>query len=251
MASRYYKQFLFSSNPGLTLIEGSFRIGVAGAVMANSFVGDGLWASSTVAVRRGGGAGVYQLNFEDPFARVLGMEFDIIPGPSSAGVVDGSGNIILGKPYQIVAVNGSSAGILGGGTDWYTLGLPTNQRPAPGVIFTPTSGASLASAAMGTGTGIGSGSGVLQLIGVSGLSHVELLPGYNAMIGGLPASSAVYGSGGTNSGGSVWFQTRLSSSGAPVNATCGTTIRFTALLRNSSLLNVNEVAGTDMVQPNN
>ena len=246
MASRSYKQFLYSNNPGLTYVEGSFRIGVGGAVMANSFVGNGLWASSTNAVvKRGGGSGIYQLQLADNFARLVGMEFELIPAPSSAGVRDGSGNILTnGRAYQIVAV-GTSGGTEGGsGTDWSVLGLPANITPAPGVVFVPTSGASNA-----TSGGIGAGSGVLQLLGISGLSHVELLPGMNS--GQLFPSSALYGTGATRAvaGGSIWFQTRLSSSAVPVNATCGTTIRFNAFLRNSSLLNVNETTGTTVLRP--
>lgn len=240
----FRKQFLFSDNHMLTYVEGSFKVGVAGAVMANSFVGSGLWASSTIAVERSGGAGVYALRLEDPFTRLVGMEFDIIPGPSSCVVFDGSGNIIMGKPYQIVNVSGSSAvATVGALTDWHQLGLPSNLTPAPGVVFVPTSGASHNSP--GNYTGIGAGSGTLQQIGVSGLSHVELLPGMNT--NALNPASALIGSAGTNCGATVWFQTRLSSSGAPVNATCGTTIRFNAFLRNSTLLNQNEVQPTQTV----
>lgn len=248
MASRYYKQFLYSDNPGLTFLEGSFKVGVGGAVMANSFVGSGLWASSTNAVqRRGGGAGVYELHLPDNFNRVIGAVFDIIAPPSSAGVVDGSGNIVLNaRPYQIVHV-GTSGGSAGGdGTDWHQLGLPANITPAPGVVFVPTSGASNAGTA-----GIGSGSGVLQQLGNSNLSHVEMMPGLNSAQ--LFPSSALYGTGNTrkNAGGSIYFITRLSSSAAPVNATCGTTIRFNLFLRNSALLNPGETAGTTLTAPTN
>ena len=98
MASRHYKQFLFSNNIGLTFIEGSFRIGVNGAVVTNSFVGDGLWASSTNAVvKRGAGQGIYQMQFDSNFGRWVSGNFTIIPGASSAGVRDGSGNIILNR----------------------------------------------------------------------------------------------------------------------------------------------------------
>lgn len=244
MASRHYKQFLFSNNVGLTFIEGSFRVGVAGAVVRNSFVGDGLWASSASAVSRASGAGVYQMQFDGNYGRCLGGFFDIIPGPSSAGVRDGSGNIILGKPYQIVNVgsSGSEEGMLN--TDWHQLGVPTNLTPVRGMVFVPSSAQSNASSA-----GIGAGSGVLQLLGGTNLSHVEILPGMNTQ---LAPTSALYGTGQTRevAGATVWIQTRLSSSGAPVNATCGTTIRFGLFFRNSGLLNQGETAQTATAAPN-
>lgn len=237
MASRHYKQFLFSNNVGLTFLEGSFKIGVSGAVMADSFVGDSLWASSTLAVRRGGGqAPVYQLNFDSNFGRCLGGFFDIIPGPSSAGVRDGSGNILLNRAYQIVTLGTSGTG--GMGTDWHQLGVPANITPAPGVVFVATSGASNASTA-----GIGSGSGVLQLLGNTNLSHVEIMPGMNSQ---LAPTSGLFGTGipAEKAGASLWIQTRLSSSAVPVAATCGTTLRFGLFFRNSNLLNENETAGS-------
>lgn len=239
MASRYFKQFLFSNNIGLTFIEGSFKIGVNGAVMADSFVGDGLWASSTNAVvKRGAGQGIYQMQFDSNFGRCLGGFFDIIPGPSSAGVRDGSGNIILNRAYQIVALGSSGSTEGGMGTNWHTLGVPANITPKPGVVFVATSGASNASTA-----GIGSGSGVLQLLGNTNLSHVEIMPGMNSQ---LAPTSGLYGTGvpAENAGASLWIQTRLSSSAVPVNATCGTTLRFGLFFRNSNLLNENETAGS-------
>lgn len=229
MASRYFKQFLYSTNSMLTYIEGSFAVGVNGTVattaglwnipspIAQNAVGTGVFASSTLSVVRVQ-TGVYRIRLADNYNRFLGMDVTMTPPASSAAAVDGAGNIITNaRPYMIV--NASTS------TNWVTLGFSPRFTPVPGAVFVPTSGASNIP---GSSSAL-PGSGTLAQIGNTGFDHIEVLGNSNTEMVGT-----------TGQGADVWFQTMKSSSGAPVNPTSGTVIRYQIMLRNSSVPGASE-----------
>jgi hypothetical protein len=247
MGSRYFNQFMSSFHGQPVFIEGSFTIGSAGAVTANSFVGGGINASSTLVVQQKS-TGTYQLTLADPYNRFLGASFTIFPAVSSTQYVDGSSSIIVGKSYQISASSAlafQSPGpyqanpTLGStGTNWYTLGLPSNMTPYVGTPFVASSAASqlVGSSAAAVGTGW------VQQITNSGIDHVEVLPDVNMQLS--PSSTVTVDNGAgfslQNNGAVLLIQTMKSSSGAPVLATNGTTIRYNLMVRNSSRAVYNE-----------
>lgn len=229
MASRYFRQFLYTFHNMLTWIEGSFKVGASGQVVPGSYVGAGLPASSTIAVSKvAGSTGIYCIRLQDDYNRFLGASFTCIPGPDGAISTDGDGTIILGKPYTIV--NPST------GTNWNTLGVPPGIAPVVGLPFVPTSGASnligSSTASVGTGT--------MVLVGKTGVQSIEMLPNVNAALSPTSASSGVGGS-------YLMFQCLSASSGfqgttgfyssiqQTVNPTSGCVIRFNLMMRNSSV----------------
>lgn len=230
MASRLFNQFIGSGNANLTFIEGSFKVGVDGAVVPNSYTGFGVSASSTVTVQKMG-TGVYRLMLADPYNRLVGATFDPMPALASSAIPDGQ-LPTLGIPYQIV--NASTS------TNWYTLGVTRNVTPLPGVVFVATSGASNT-----PGGAAVVGSGTMAMVGMVPFDSIELLPNINAQLSPTSATSGVGGA-------SIYFQMTLASSasgaGGPrvrVNPTSGMWIRYGLFLRNSSLKNYNESSSTN------
>lgn len=232
MASRYFNQFVSTLNFNPVYLEGSFQIGASGAVQPGSVVGSGMPASSTLSVQKKG-TGIYEIQLDDPYSRFLGASFTMLPQLSGQAVVDGAGGttgIIIGKAYQIVTASTS--------TNWYTLGLPTNLNPTIGMPFVATSGASNVPASSVALVG----SGTMAPIGVCSFDHIEVLPDVNLEL--APTSGVIMDNGPgmiqSNNGSILWIQTIKSSSGAPVNPSSGTTIRFNLMLRNSSRGGYNE-----------
>lgn len=225
-----YKQFLYSHNGMLTLIEGAFRTGVNGVVVADSVVGTGFVSSSTLAVSRpGAGTGVYQVFLADRFQRLLAFSAFGIAPPSSAETLDGGG-IVVGTVYRIIVASS--------GTNWGTLGLPTGITPSTGIDFVATSGASNMPASSVALVG----NGRVARVGTCNFARVEVLNGYNMEMN--PTTATINDSGGGFGnipvGSVVNFQTVVGTSGAPSAPTSGTLIRFHMLLRKSSVLGQGE-----------
>lgn len=234
MASRLFNQFVSTFDIKPIILHGSFVIGTNGVVTGNTVIGAGLTGSSTLTIQQKG-TGVYQMQFADPYNRIMATSFQIIAPVSTTKLIDGSSAIIVGKAYQIGATSGvpvQTATTVGStGTNWYTLGLPTNQTPYVGSPFVATSAASqlIGSSAAAVGTG------VVQAIGVANIDEVELIPDIHMQL--FPTTALTFDSGPgrvtQNNAASYWFQTTISSSGAPVPATAGTTIRYMLLLSSS------------------
>lgn len=200
MASQLYKQFLYSNNAMLSMIEGSFKVGASGNVApSTAIVGTGV--SSVTKT----GTGQYQIQLTQNFNRFLGFDATVLSPSSAAGSV-ADGSFVVGQPYQIVFASTS--------TNWQTVGLGTGLTAAQGMPFVATSGNS-------------GGNGTAVALGVSGVNMVEVLPNPNSV---LQSSEP---------GGYVNIQT-LNGSNAPVSPSSGTVIRFNIFLRNSSLLGTNE-----------
>lgn len=207
MARQYY-QFLYSSDPMLTLVEGSCSIGASGVVKPSSAcLGTGINGITKT------GTGLYQIQFTDSFNRYIDFNVTMVSPTSAAGLVS-DGSLVVGTPYQIAFASTS--------TNWVTLGVPASVVPAYGVPFVATSGASIG-AVVGT-------PGTVVPITNSGIDHVEVLPNPNTVLYSIP---------GTTAGGFLNFQT-FNAAGALASPTSGTVMRFHVLLRKSSLLGSNE-----------
>lgn len=223
MASRYYNQFIQTFNRYPVYMDGSFMVGVAGAVVPNSIVGTGIFPSSTLGIAQLG-AGIYEMRFQDDFNRLLGLTFMIEPPLDQRALPDGSSALVLGRAFRII--NASTS------TNWYQWGLSRWLTPSSGVAFVPTTGATNTP---GSSTPV-VGSGTIARLGNSGLDAVEVVGPPNLTMWSSSASSGIGGA-------RVLFQTIVSSSGAPVNATSGTVIRWNVVFRNSDQVGYNEQFG--------
>lgn len=246
MASRYFNQFMSTLRFGLRFVEGTFQIGASGGVVANSFTGGGISASSNVTVQKLA-TGIYRLQLQDPYFRLVGVHLDpiaptsVYSSASSAYVTDG--NLIVGVPYQIVggtSANNSQYPSSGQAplqpstsTNWYQLGLYPGVNPAIGQTFVATSGGSQvpgSSAALG-------GQGQVARVITTGITALEILPGINTQLSPTSASSGVQGT-------VILFQVIGGASSAlvPVNPPQNTWIRYNLFLDNSSRLQYNEAS---------
>lgn len=158
MASRLFKQFLFSLNPMLTYIEGSFSIGATGAVSAVK--GGGI--SNVVRLS----AGCYQVKLEDSYNRLLMTDYSFVSPVTGSDInISGSSVMTIGQVYRITAVGTSTT------ANWVAVGLPVGVVPAVGVAFAASV------------TGSGTGTGTVKAIGVSGCAQVEVMGDANLSIG--------------------------------------------------------------------
>lgn len=205
MASKLFRQFLYSANPMLTFIEGSFKVGASGNVAPST----GVLGSGVSSVTKTG-TGQYEIQLTDNYNRFLGLLPTLISPTSAAGLVT-DGSLVVGLPYQIVFASTS--------TNWQTLGLQAGVTAAAGMPFVAASGAS-------------GGNGTVVAIGQTGVNSVEVLPNPNTLLGPLTTQAQ---------GATVNIQT-LNGSGVAVNPTSGSVIRFGIFLRNSSLLGTNETS---------
>lgn len=236
MASRYFNQFPGSFRFGLKLIEGAALVGASGAVTAKSFTGGGLSGSSTVTLQNLT-TGIYRLQLADPYYRLVHAEIDLI-APTS-GTVEVDGQLVVGKPYQILGGTSAVVSVANQpttSTNYYTLGLYPGLNPTAGQVFVATSGASLVPASSTSLVGQGQFNRVLN----TGISHVEILPGVNTTLAPTSASSGVQGA-------IIQFQT-LGATGTsattliPTNPTTNTWIRWNLWLDNSNRVLFNEAS---------
>lgn len=232
MASRLTNQFINNFKFNSVFLEGSFQIGFNGAVLPGGYVGDGISASSTVTVQNMG-TGVFRLQVNDPYYRIVGWDFLQMPGPSSSQVGDNSGNIVVGSPYQILGGTSALAGSLPStATNWYTLGLYPGVNPAVGQVFVATSAASQVP---GSSASL-AGQGLVQAIGTTNISDIEVFPAVNTQLAPTSASSGVQGA-------LLYFQTLRSSSttnGSFRFNPSSCTIRYNLWMVNSSRRGYNE-----------
>lgn len=194
-------QFLFSPEPMLTFIDGSFIVGGSGAIASTGAVGTGVKSVTRQ------GTGKYTIQLSDNYNRFLGGDITLFQATSAAGSVT-DGNLVVGQSYKITFASTS--------TDWQDLGLPLGLTAANGMPFTATSGAS-------SGPTGGTGNGTVSALVPTGIASVEFLQNPNLTLG----PSVGYGA-------YVQFVT-LNTSNAPANPTSGSGVRFNLMLRRSTL----------------
>lgn len=106
-------------------------------------------------------AGRYQIQLQDNYVKLLGLDA-VFASPVSGGAVT-AGSFSVGVTYQIVSV---------GTTNWVTAGLQSGITPAAGVVFKAAA--------------VGSGTGTAKLIGNSGISSVEIMDASTNMLSNQP-----------------------------------------------------------------
>lgn len=199
MASRLYKQFLFSLNPMLSYLEGNFAVGNSGAVSAVK--GGGI--SNVVRLA----AGQYQIVLEDPYNRFLGMNAWIAsPSAGSALTATASGTV-----YIINALGTATT------AQWVAVGLAVGVTPAVGVAFKASATATIG------------GSATVKVAGVSGMQSIEMVGDPNLTLNPAPGSSPYL----------VMQCMSATSSSVTTNVAAdpasGSKLGFQIMLRNSSL----------------
>lgn len=214
MASRHFNQFLFSLNPKLIFIEGSFKIGASGAVSpSTASLGAGTQGITKAAT------GQYRIQLQDPYNRLVGFESAIFP-PTTADGFTTDGSLTVGQPYQVLFPSTS--------TKWTDLGLPLGLTPTQGQPFVATSGASAGPLGSSGVTAAGNGT-VLPIISAN-VQDIQMLPNPNLELQSTTAGSYFF------------IQTLGSSAYIPVQPTSGTVIRYNLFLRDSNLLGKGETS---------
>jgi len=213
MASKLFKQFLYSTNPMLTYIEGSFKVGASGAVKPST----GILGTGVQSVTRAA-QGQYVIGLTDNYNRFLGLDCTLLAPTSGAGSVT-DGSFVVGQAYQITFPSTS--------TNWQTVGLPSGLVATIGMPFVATSGASNG----GAGGAVGNGTAIR--ITNTGIQQVEMLPNPNTILG--PTNT-------TQTQGAYFNLQTLNGSSVPTDPTSGSVVRFGLFLRNSSLLGTNETS---------
>jgi len=220
MASRLFKQFLFSLNPMLTYIEGSFVVGATGAV--GSVKGGGI--SNVVRLT----TGVYQIVLEDQYNRLLGFGYDFGTTVTGSALT----SVTSGTVYVINALGTATA------AQWQAVGLSANVTAAVGVVFKAT-----ASQAIG-------GSASVKVQAPSTISEVEVLGDPNTtiinqtpyivvqtlgpVISSVATSVFTYDVG-TPANSTVATSVVNTTTMTPIDPAQNSTFRFALMLRNSNL----------------
>ena len=177
MASRQFNQFTSSLRFGLKFLEGAAKVGASGQIVANSFTGGGISATSTLTLVNIG-TGLYRLQVQDPYVRCVSADIKIA-SPTSGSTIAVDGNLVVGQPYQILGGTSAVPAVQPTtSTNWYTLGLYPGLNPAAGEAFVATSGASNVPGSSTSQVGQGQ---VARII-TSGVASVEILPGINTTL---------------------------------------------------------------------
>lgn len=152
MANRQFYQFLYSTNPMLTYLEGRCNIGSSGAV--SSVKGGGI--SNVVRLS----AGVYKIIFENNYNKVLAVNANLQAPVTGSNVAATA--LVPGTVYQITALGTTTQ------ANWETAGVPSGVTAAVGLVF-------LAAATS-------SGNGTAKELGTSGISAIEVIGDSNKSI---------------------------------------------------------------------
>ena len=143
MANRNFpSQRIYNMHMMAVQLDGVISIGASGAPTIQSALGI---ASITRL-----SAGRYQIQLQDNYVKLLGLDCSFISPVSGSNVTAGSFSV--GTVYQITAV---------GTTNFNAIGLPSGVVAAAGVVF--------------KASGAGSGTGTAKVIGASGISSVEIM----------------------------------------------------------------------------
>lgn len=152
MANKRMFQFLYSKQPKLSMIVGSFQFGASGTVASGSVTGAGVQSITKLA------AGTYQVKLADNYASVLSFDSRMF---SSIGATEvGVASLVGSSTYQIAVV---------GNSNWATVGADSQYTAVVGQPFV-----ALATAGSGTGTA--------KLLSPSGIVAVETLRLGGAML---------------------------------------------------------------------
>lgn len=188
MANRRLFQFLYSRQPKLTMITGSFTAGANGTVASGSVVGAGVYSVL------GYGNGNYQVQLQDNYYALVANDFSVTSGINAAEVNVAS---LVGSSSYSIAVVGNS--------NWSTVGLDTDFTAVIGAPFVATAVA-------------GSGTGTAKLIIPSNISSIEVAPVASTL---LPSNANLQGKGSA-----IYFKT-LAPSTAMVSSAAVTTMAAT------------------------
>jgi len=151
MANKRYYQFLFSQQPGLTLVNGLVLFGAAGAV-SSVVTSGGIQGITKLAT------GIYKIKMFQNFPAYLGADFEMEDGVTGAAINDGS--FVSGTLYQIVTV---------GNTNWGAVGFDADYTPAVGSVF------------VATGAG-GAGTGQVKAYAANGVASVAVAQSTGSML---------------------------------------------------------------------
>lgn len=164
MANARFNQFMYSKHAMPIMLDCNIAIGATGAV--SLLKGSAVYAVTRLAV------GTYKVQFQDNYYKLYSMRH-AIKAPVSGGNVAVTA-IAPGTVYEITVVGTTTT------AQWITAGVPAGTTPAVGVAF-------LAAATS-------AGSGQAKVIGVSGISCVELVGVTNNQLGptGRPALQGGY-----------------------------------------------------------
>lgn len=162
MANRTFRQFFYTPHMMPVMLDCNWEIGATGAVTADSVKGPGISSVTRLA------AGIYKIQLEDNYNRFYGAWANIQAPVTGAGVALGS--ITPGLVYQISSLGNSTT------ANWVTAGVPTGITPALGVVFKAAA--------------TSSGTGEAKLLGVSGVSAVEILGDTDDQLAPVGAGSA-------------------------------------------------------------
>lgn len=157
MSNRRYNQFFYSFHAMPIHIDLHVPIGASGAV--GTIVGAGV--SSVVR----NAAGIYQINFQDQYQRLLSYEWAMSSPNSGSSILVASAGVVSGTTYVITILGTTTT------AGWQSLGLGVGITPAVGVAFKATA----TTTAAGTGAvqvPLATGSGVqeIELVGVPNLT---------------------------------------------------------------------------------
>lgn len=157
MANSRLNQFMYTKHGKPVIIDVDVPIAATGAV---GTLAGGAGISSIAR----NAAGVYQVNFVDPYAKFLGMSWNMWSPNSGSSILVTTGTT-SGVTYVITIVGTTTT------AQWQVLGLPVGVAPAVGVAFK----AIATTTATGTGAiqvqaAAGSTIAALEMIGNPGLT---------------------------------------------------------------------------------
>jgi len=209
MANRAFFQMLASLVERLTLIQGNFTVGSSGAVSA--LQGSGV--DDVVHVE----TGVYKVKLSDSYNRLL--DFHVVaeePAGTPVAITAASNNLTIGVAYTITTLGDATA------ADWLAIGVPAGVTPAVGVAFV----------AIATGSGTGTTARVAP-IGGTATADAQV---YNLMgEPSLTVNTSVPGNAGAAKQAGYFLFTVRSGVGVVVDPPSGAKLKFSMLLRNSSI----------------
>lgn len=167
MANSRLNQFMYTKHGKPVIIDVDVPIGATGAV---GTLAGGAGISSIAR----NAAGIYQINFIDPYSKFLGMSWNMWSPNSGSSILVSSAGTTSGTTYVITIVGTTTT------AGWQTLGLPVGVTPAVGVAFKATA----------TTTATGTGAVQVQAAAGSTITAVEMIgnPGLTIYPTGLGAA---------------------------------------------------------------
>lgn len=158
VANRRFTQFAYSLNKMPVHVDCNFQVGATGAV--GTLVGGGVRSVTRLA------AGIYKIQLQDNYFHFFGMDARLQAPVTGSNVAVTA--LTPGLVYQITVLGTTTT------AQWVTAGVPVGVTPAVGVAF-------LAAATS-------AGTGQAKLLGVSGISTVEIVGVTNTQLGPVGAS---------------------------------------------------------------